>query len=163
MRQKAKEMDLPPRLIVVADSDCSTPDQQLSGKPKEIQEKSAEHGISCVIFSKREGENYLPDFHWQTELQRDPTNQKWISPINKLISMSVLERNYCDMEQERLKKVPACYDKNKARPYHLEVLLQRVCQAQGQPEILCKMADDLLKRDHTGDLTAILELIEQER
>jgi hypothetical protein len=158
---KSQEMDLPARLIVVADSDRSAPEQPLSGKPKEIQEKAAEHGVPCFILSKHEGENYLPDFHWQAEIERNPRNQTWSGPINKLVSMSVLDRDYCDMESMKLKKIPASYDKNKARPYHLEVLLQRVKQAQDSE--LAAMAADLRKRDHTGDLTAIVELIERER
>ena len=156
---KAQERDLPVRMIVVADSDRSAPNQPLSGKPKEIQEKAAEHGIPCFILSKCEGENYLPDFHWQAEIERDPRSSKWIAPINNLIAMANIDRDYCDMENMKLKQIPKGYVLN--RPYHLEILLERVKQAQDSE--LAAMADDLRRRDHTGDLTAILELIERER
>lgn len=155
----SQKMNLPVRMIVVADSDRSAPNQPLSDKLKKIQEKAAEHGVPCFILSKHEGENYLPDFHWQAEIERDPMRSKWIDPINHLIAMANIDRDYCDMEKMKLKQIPKGYVLN--RPYHLEMLLERVKQAQESE--LDAMDADLRKRDHTGDLTAILNLIEQER
>ncbi len=157
----AEKMGLPVRLIVVADSDRSAPDQPISGKPKEIQNKAAEHGVPCFVLSKHEAENYLPDFHWQAEIERDLRSPKWIDSIKKLVSMSIIDRDYCDMEKMKLKQIPDGYVSG--RPYHLEMLLERVKQEQGNELALAAMAADLRRRDHTEDLTTILELIEQER
>jgi hypothetical protein len=156
---EAQERDLPVRMIVVADSDRLALDQPLSDKSKKIQEKAAEHGVPCVILSKREGENYLPDFYWQAEIKSDSVSPEQKRKISELFSMPVKERDYCNMKGslKKHKKVPDGYK----TPYHLEILLERVKQAQSSE--LDAMAADLRRRDHTGDLTAILNLIEQER
>lgn len=156
----AREAGLPLRLIVVVDSDRNSPEQPPSSKAAEIEQKARELGARPFMLTKHEAENYIPDFHWQAELARDPRNPRWTKDMTAILAMSTEDRDHCDMEELRCKKVPHSYDQE--RPHHLEVLLQRVRQGR-EPAVLNAMADDLRARDHSGDLMSIIELIDQER
>jgi len=156
----ARQAGLPLRLIVVVDSDRSNPEQPPSQLATEIEQKASELGARPFILAKHEAESYIPDFHWRIELTRDPQNPGWANKITDLLSGSVDDRDYCDMGKLGYKRVPAQYDQK--RPYHLEVLLQRV-QQQNEPAVRDEMAIDLRARDHLGELDAILRLIDQER
>jgi hypothetical protein len=111
------------------------------------------------VLTKRTGESYIPDFHWEGEKQRDPRNPTWTNGLDDLLALSCDDRDYRDMKD--WKKVPALYDTD--RPYHLEVLVRCVREAEGNPGALARMARGLRDRDQTGDLAAILDLIERER
>lgn len=112
------------------------------------------------MLTKHEAENYIPDFHWQAELDRDPRNPRWANDMTTILSMPSDDRDYRDMEKLGCKKVLYTYDQE--RPYHLDVLSQRVRQER-EPAVLNTMAADLRARDHSADLMAIIDLIDQER
>jgi hypothetical protein len=156
----AREADLPFRLIVVVDSDRASSKQPPSSKAAEIEQKACELGARPFMLTKHEAENYIPDFHWQAELSRDPDSPNWTKAQEDILSMTVYERDYCDMGKLHRKKVLASYDQK--RPYHLEVLLHRV-REEHEPAVLEAMAANLRARDHSGDLMAIIDLIDQER
>lgn len=156
----AQETGLPFRLIVIVDSDRNSPEQPPSSKATEIQQKARELGARPFILTKHEAENYIPDFHWQAELILDPDSPNWIKAHEDILSMTAEQRDYCDMGQLGRKKVLANYDQK--RPYHLEVLLHRV-RKEHEPAALESMAAALRARDHSGDLMAIIDLIDQER
>lgn len=163
MEQEAsnvREVDIPLRLIVVVDSDRTSPKQPPSSKAAEIEQKAGELGARPFVLAKHEVENYIPDFHWQAELTRDPNNPNWVKAHLDILAMTTHERDYCDMEKLGRKRVLESYDPK--RPYHLEVLLQRVRQER-EPAVLNTLAASLRARDHSGDLMAIIELIDQER
>lgn len=156
----ARAAELPLRLIVVVDSDRTSPEQLPSSKATEIEQKARELGARPLILTKHEAENYIPDFHWRAELARDPRNPRWANDMTAILSMPSNDRDYLDMEESGYKKVPHAYDQE--RPYHLEVLSLRVRQERELATINA-MAADLRARDHSGDLMAIIELIDQER
>lgn len=163
MRQEAAEAhqgQIPLRLIVIVDSDRSEPGQPPSDKAVEIESEAQRLGAKSFILSKHEAENYIPDFHWRAEAARDPRNPNWVRKITAALSLATDERDFCDMETLGLKKVDKTSDRT--RSYHLEVMLESVRQER-DTTALGTMAADLRARDHTGDLTAILALIEQER
>jgi hypothetical protein len=166
LRQAAAEAardGLSLRMLVVADSDRAGVDRPASPKAQEIAAVAAQVGAIAFILTKREAENYLPDFHWKAERQRDPRNPAWIGAIDALLAMSKDDRDYCDMEGFGLKggkKLPAGYDT--ARPYHLAILCARV-QNINDPAIRQERASALRDRDHTGDLDRIIQLIDHER
>jgi len=157
---RTRGADIPLRLIAVVDSDRSGPGELPSGKATAVEQKASQLKVIAFILAKREAENYIPDFHWQAERERDPRNPRWSNDIANLLSMAHDQRDYCDMGTLGCKQVPAQYERN--RPYHLEVLLGSVRQEQDQA-VLNAMAADLRARDYSGDLSAILELIDQER
>ncbi len=159
--EQADAAGLPVRMIVVVDSDRTGPDDTPSDTALRIELEADRTGAHAFILCKREAENYIPDFHWRAEIERDPRNPNWKSGIDDLLSKSPVERDYQDMENINKKKVPAKYEQS--RPHHLEVLLRRVRQAEDDRATLATMAGDLRTRDHTKDLTTILELIDQER
>lgn len=163
MRQEAADAhqsQIPLRLIVIVDSDRSGPGQPPSDNAVGIESEAQRLGAKSFILSKHEAENYIPDFHWRAEAARDPRNLNWVRKITAALSLPTHERDFCDMETLGLKKVDKTSDRT--RSYHLEVMLEYVRQEQ-DTAALGTMAADLRARDHTGDLTAILALIEQER
>jgi hypothetical protein len=154
----ARQTDIPLRLVVVVDSDKKSPEQPLSLSAERIRREALQLGARPFVLAKHEAENYIPDFHWQAELDRDPRNPTWTKGMTELLSMPADDRDYFDMKD--YKRVPGKYDPE--RPYHLEVLLKRVHQ-EHEPAALAAMVADLRVRDHTGDLISILDLIDQER
>lgn len=158
--EQARQADLPLRLIVIVDSDRGGPQQPPSIKATRIKQVASDKNAHPFILTKREGENYIPDAHWRAELQRDPDNRDWAQKMTGIMAMSADDRDYCDMEKLGCKKLTPRYDRN--RPYHLEGLLQRVRETH-DPVSLEVFANDLRARDHSDDLIAILNLIEQER
>ncbi|MBU0550771.1 hypothetical protein KKB55_02120 [Myxococcota bacterium] len=153
---------LPMRMIAVVDSDRKVnSDEAPSDAACKVKREAERVGASAFILCKREGENYIPDFHWRTETARDPQNPRLKQGVDRLLVMSKVERDYCDMEQLGHKKVAVTYERS--RPYHLEVLLERVRAAENDLQDLAKMANGLRDRDHTQDLTKILKLINQRR
>lgn len=157
---QARQADLPLRLIVIADSDRNGPHQPPSKQATRIEQIAFQQGARPFILTKREGENYIPDDHWRAELQRNPHNPNWTQTMTDILAMSADDRDYCDMEELGCKQLTPHYDPN--RPYHLEILLQRVRQTH-DPASLDAIAEGLRARDHSDDLIAILNLIEQER
>jgi hypothetical protein len=156
----AQEADIPFRLIVVVDPDKKSLGELPSTSAEGVRQEALRLGAKPFVLTKHEAENYIPDFHWKTELKRDPRNPRWSNDMASLLSMTRDERDYCDMEKLGCKQVPAQYERN--RPYHLEVLLRNVRKEQDQA-VISAMAADLRARDHSDDLKAILELIDQER
>ncbi len=157
---RTRDADLPLRLIVVVDSDRTGPGQPPSQDATEIERKASQCKAMPFILGKHEAENYIPDFHWRAELAREPYIPKLAKAMNDILSMSAVDRDYCDMDTLKCKKVRKDYEQK--RPHHLEVLLKRVRQ-ESAPAALSAMAADLRARDHSGDLKAILDLIDQER
>jgi hypothetical protein len=157
---RSKAGDVPLRLVVVADSDRDRAEAPPSVPAQRIEQTAARHGAHTRILTKHESENYIPDFHWRLEKDRDPRNPRWCQDMQDILSMTPNDRDYCDMEKRRCKQVPHVYDKN--RPYHLEVLQQQIRTVQ-DPDTLAAMAAELRARDHTDDLIAILDLIDQKR
>ncbi|RKT42941.1 hypothetical protein [Thiocapsa rosea] len=95
----AREAELPLRLIVVVDSDRTSPKQPPSSKAAEIEQKARELGARPFTLTKHEAENYIPDFHWHAELARDPRNPRWAKEMTDILSMPSNDRDYCDMEK----------------------------------------------------------------
>jgi hypothetical protein len=157
--RRARDTGLPLRVIAVVDSDRSGPGLPPSDNAQRVKVAAKHHGAHAFILTKRTGESYLPDFHWEGEKQRDPNNPRWAGDLDRMVRLPCDDRDYCDMND--WKHVPGGYDSG--RPYHLEVLVQCAREAEGDAAALARMAADLRARDHTGDLTAILELIERER
>lgn len=157
--RRARDAGLPLRLIAVVDSDRSGPGLPASDAAHRVEAAAQAHGAYAFVLTKRTGESYIPDFHWEGEKQRDPHNPSWKNDLDHLLALSCDDRDYRDMKD--WKKVPAQYDTD--RPYHLEVLVRCVREAEGDAAALARMAEDLRDRDQTGDLTAILDLIERER
>jgi hypothetical protein len=159
--RQARAANLPMRMIAVIDSDCDSADAEPSPAASRVTEAATRHGAQAFVLQKRTGENYIPDFYWRTEIERDPKNPSLKDNIEAVLSMSPDDRDFQNLGKLGLKQVAAKYDK--ARPYHLEILVKRVIDAQSDENLLTQMANDLRHRDHTNDLTAILDLIEQER
>lgn len=157
---QAQQADLPLRLIVIVDSDRSGPQQPPSEQATRIEQIALRKKARPFILTKREGENYIPDAHWRAELQRNPNNPNWTQKMMDIMAMSADDRDYCDMEKLGCKQLTKHNDQN--RPYHLEVLLRRVRETHDSASLEA-IANDLRARDHSDDLMAILNLIEQER
>lgn len=56
----AEQAALPPRLVVMTDSDARWPGE-VSKSAKSIADLCARHGVSCVVLSCRNAESYIPD------------------------------------------------------------------------------------------------------
>jgi hypothetical protein len=55
----ARLQEIPPRLVVMVDSDASYVGQ-LSGDAESVKSLCAEHSVSCLVLSCRTAENYIP-------------------------------------------------------------------------------------------------------
>lgn len=157
--QQARNAGLPLRLIAVVDSDRSGPGLPATDAAQRVEAAARAHRACAFVLTKRTGESYIPDFHWEGEKQRDPRNPSWSHGLDGLLGLSCDDRDYRGMDD--WKQVPAQHDAS--RPYHLEVLVRCVREAEGDAAALAKMAQGLRDRDQTGDLAAILDLIERER
>lgn len=60
VERRAQDVPVRPRLVVMADSDRTTPHDRLSRAGRSLRHKCEKMGVPCWILAKRESENYLP-------------------------------------------------------------------------------------------------------
>jgi hypothetical protein len=156
--REARAANLPMRMIAVVDSDRDSANAAPDDKAQAAEAAAIQVGTDAFILCKRTGESYIPDFYWHSVMQGYHETRDTRTPIERLLAMSPEERDYCNMS--KLKKQEK---RDGGRLYHLQLLLQLVRDAGNDDSLLAEMADDLRRRDHTHDLTEILELIDLER
>jgi hypothetical protein len=84
-----------PRLVVVADSDRTGPQQSPDTAGQRLQHACEQRGIACWILQKREAENYLPQELLEAKEHADCAHQRRVDAWSKL---SDEQKDYYDMK-----------------------------------------------------------------
>lgn len=175
--QEAKERGRPMRAIVVADSDGEWPGD-VKGHATNIRGQCATLDIPCPPLNKRTAENYIPDAYWRR--LGDGLKGQSVKPImDALLSLSAEQRDHIKMAQLSKDDAGLRWDANKPEAASLFASVPEPVQRQlakgrfksnGDTMHLALLAkatadhspEDLVERDHAGDLARLVQCIEDE-
>lgn len=167
---EAREEALPPRLVVMTDSDTRWPgDIRGSEKARSIEEICTGHAVPVVVLSCRNAESYLPDavlLRWAEEPSRTGARKQ----VEALTRLTVEQRDHYRMkgghdirevdrpdapeEQRALyASVPAA-DRAVLRGFHDKI----ISILKDDPQLT---ASELDARDLRGDLRTLVTIIEE--
>ncbi|MBN2529168.1 MAG: hypothetical protein JXR76_22455 [Deltaproteobacteria bacterium] len=94
--KEAREIGYPARVIVFTDSDARYPGD-MHTNPEKVRESCANHGIPCLVLSKRTIENYIPDEAFDSWCAKRTweENHPWVTSLMRL---SDCQRDYFPMK-----------------------------------------------------------------
>lgn len=96
VRNRAENKSYRPRLIVIADSDKTSPSHQGSEKALELRERCEKYKVPCWILAKREAENYLPLVLLNAWVLENPKYTQMVDAWNRLTED---QKNFYDMKK----------------------------------------------------------------
>ena len=92
---EAAARGIPPRVLVVTDSDSEWPGD-IKSHAQNIQNKCVSAGAPCVILTKRTAENYVPDVIWKAWAADHPRSS---AAVDALIRLSHEQRDHVNIDK----------------------------------------------------------------